>query len=65
MNRAFRQSMLGTVQRVLFEEMDKDCCTGHAENSIRVYLPGENRHNEVLPVRITALYQDGLLAELS
>ena len=60
---SFRRQMLGTVQEVLFEEMDGEYCTGHAKNSIRVYLKGPNRHNEVLPVRITGLYRDGLLAE--
>ena len=64
MNEAFREGMVGTVQEVLFEEMDGADCTGHAKNSVRVYLPGPNRHNQVLPVRITALYKDGLLAEL-
>ena len=37
--------------------------TGHAPNSIRVYAPGEALHNQVLPVKITALYEDGLLGE--
>ena len=64
MNRAFRESMIGSVQEVLFEETDGGFCTGHAKNSIRVYLRGENRHNEVLPVRITGLYRDGVLGEL-
>ena len=63
MNRAFCEAMVGTVQEVLFEEMAGDFCTGHAPNSIRVYLPGENRHNQVLPVRVTGLYEDGVLAE--
>ncbi|MBR4700960.1 MAG: tRNA (N(6)-L-threonylcarbamoyladenosine(37)-C(2))-methylthiotransferase MtaB [Oscillospiraceae bacterium] len=39
------------------------CWTGHAPNSIRVYAPGEALHNQVLPVRITGLYEDGLLGE--
>ena len=37
--------------------------TGHAPNSIRVYAPGRELHNRVLPVRITGLYEDGLLGE--
>ena len=123
MNRTFRESMLGTVQQVLFEEIaeaaagsrqqatgdapvgadahigppafneaagsgptssvsrlagDGGChlplkgkafggvplWTGHAPNSIRVYAPGAELHNQVLPVRITGLYEDGLLGEL-
>lgn len=63
MNRAFREAMVGTVQEVLFEEQDGSLWTGHAPNSIRVYAPGEALHNQVLPVRITGLYEDGLLGE--
>lgn len=37
--------------------------TGHAPNSIRVYAPGAELHNRVLPVRITGLYEDGVLGE--
>ena len=93
LNTRFRQSMIGSVQEVLFEEIaaqaagnrqqatekpplspqdigegDREAVegfwTGHAPNSIRVYAPGETLHNRVLPVRITALYEDGLLGEL-
>ena len=107
LNQAFRSSMIGTVQEVLFEEEspvtshqspedggtdpstplrdpqdDKPAgggaldaplsfpeassvslWTGHAPNSVRVYAPGEGLHNQVLPVRITALYEDGVLGE--
>ena len=38
--------------------------TGHAPNSIRVYASGSELHNQVLPVRITGLYEDGLLGEV-
>ena len=38
--------------------------TGHAPNSIRVYAPGAELHNQVLPVRVTGLYEDGLLGEI-
>ena len=64
MNRAFRTRMIGSTQEVLFEEMDGEYCTGHAKNSIRVYLAGGERRNEVLAVRITGLHADGLLGEL-
>ncbi len=60
LNRSFREAMVGSVQQVLFEEIDGPDWTGHAPNSIRVYAPGANLHNQVLPVRITALDRDGL-----
>ena len=65
MNRAFREKMIGTVQAVLFEEMAGVFATGHAPNYIRIYVQSEDLHNQVLPVRITGLYEDGVLGELT
>ena len=42
---------------------DASLWTGHAPNSIRVYAPGAALHNRVRPVRITGLYEDGVLGE--
>lgn len=64
MNESFRRGMVGTEQQVLFEQPEGPYFTGHAMNSIRVYAAGENLHNRVCRVRITDLYEDGLLAEL-
>lgn len=63
-SRAYRQAMVGSVRRVLFEEPAEGAFTGHAENYVRVYARGENLHNEVRRVRITEVYQDGLWGEL-
>ena len=65
MSDAYRQNMIGTTQAVLFEEIQQGLYTGHAPNSIRVYAKGENLHNQVRPVKITALFQDGVLGELT
>ena len=64
MNLAYRQAMIGSVQEVLFEEQDGNYYTGHAPNYVKIYAPGENLHNQVRKVTITALYKDGLLGEL-
>ena len=64
MSLAFRKEMVGSVQQVLFEELDGAYFTGHTGNYIKVYTEGENLHNEVKNVRITALYKDGLAGEL-
>ena len=64
MNQAYRQSMIGTEQQVLFEEASGEYYTGHALNYERVYAPGENLHNQVKTVRITGLYGEGLLGEI-
>lgn len=39
--------------------------TGHAPSSIRIYAPGKELHNRVLPVKITGLYEDGVLGEIA
>ena len=65
MSRTYRESLLGTVQEVLFEEPEGAYFTGHCPNYIKVYLKGENLHNEIRTVRLTALHQDGMLGELT
>ena len=64
MSLAYRENLIGTVQEVLFEEMDGEFFTGHAPNYVKVYTPGENLHNEIRKVRITALHREGLLGEI-
>ena len=64
MSRAYREALIGTVQPVLFEEPEEGLFTGHAPNYVKVYAPGEALHNEIKCVRITALYQDGVLGIL-
>ena len=64
MNLAYRESLVGSVQEVLFEEMDGDFFTGHAPNYVKVYAKGEDLHNQVRSVRITAGYKDGLRGEI-
>ena len=64
MNLAYRQSLIGTEQDVLFEETEGDFDTGHAPNYMKVYVPATGRHNEVLQVKITGIYKDGLLGEV-
>ena len=63
LNRHYREAMIGSTQQVLFEETNGAFWTGHAPNSIRVYAPGQQLHNQVLPVRITGLFEDGVLGE--
>jgi threonylcarbamoyladenosine tRNA methylthiotransferase MtaB len=63
MSRTFRENLIGTTQEVLFEEEAEGYFSGHAPNYIKIYAKGENLHNEVKHVRITAPYKDGLLGE--
>ena len=64
MSVAFREKMVDSCQSVLFEEEEKGYFIGHTGNYMKVYAKGENLHNEVKTVRITGLYQDGLLGEI-
>jgi len=63
MSLAYRQDLVGSVQEVLFEEADGEYFTGHAPNYVKVYVPGEDLHNQIRSVRVTAVYKDGVLGE--
>ena len=58
------RSLVGTRQRVLFEEREGDFFTGHAPNYVKVYAPGEDLHNEIRTVEITDLYRDGVRGKI-
>ena len=64
MKKAYLEKQVGTEQKVLFEEMDGKYCTGHTPNYCKVYVEGENLHNETRKVKITGLYKDGLLGAI-
>ena len=59
---AYHESLIGTRQQVLFEQPEDGYFTGHAPNYVKVYMEGQNLHNALLPVRITGLFRDGVLA---
>ena len=61
MSRAYRETLVGTVQSVLFEEREEGFYSGHAPNYVKVYVRGEGLHNQVRNVTITEVYQDGVL----
>ncbi|MBQ9762723.1 MAG: tRNA (N(6)-L-threonylcarbamoyladenosine(37)-C(2))-methylthiotransferase MtaB [Oscillospiraceae bacterium] len=63
MSQAYRESLIGTVQSVLFEEPEGEFYTGHAPNYVRVYVDGENLHNQIRDVTITGLYKDGVMGK--
>ncbi len=65
MAQAYRRSMIGSVQHVLFEQISDGYFTGHAMNSIRVYVRGKDLNNRVLPVTITDLFRDGVSGTLA
>ena len=64
MSHTYRENLIGTTQEVLFEEQEGEFFAGHAPNYVKIYAPGKKLHNEIRTVRITGLYQEGLLGEL-
>ena len=64
MTAAYRRSLIGSTAEVLFEEPSDGYFTGHAPNYVRVYAPGEDLHNKLRTVRITGVFQDGVLGEI-
>ena len=60
MSRAYREALVGQTLEVLFEEADGEFYTGHAPNYVKVYVDGKDLHNQILPVRITEVYRDGV-----
>ena len=63
MRKAYNQSLMGTVQQVLFEEQAGQYGVGHAPNYTKVYLPGKDLHNQLRRVRIVGVHADGMLGE--
>ena len=61
MSRVYRENLIGTTHAVLFEERSGEFFAGHAPNYVKVYAAGENLHNEIRNVEITAVYQDGVI----
>ena len=63
MTKAYRESFIGQTLPVLFEETEGEHFVGHAPNYVKVYVKGENLHNQVHSVRVLQVYAEGLLAE--
>ncbi len=64
LSRTYREGMIGSLRRVLFEQAEGEFFTGHAENYVKVYVPAPAPRNEVREVKITGLHEDGVLGEL-
>ena len=60
MSRQFRESLIGSTVPVLFEEAEGEYFTGHAPNYVKVYVKGENLHNQVRNVTVTEVFSDGV-----
>ena len=64
MSKAYRQSLVGSVQKVLFEEAEGEYFVGHAPNYVKIYAPVQGLHNEIRKVTVTGVHKDGVLGEI-
>ena len=60
----YLRSLVGTVLPVLFEEEKDGLWQGHAPNYVPVRAAGQELHNELRDVRVTAVRGDHLEGEL-
>ena len=64
MSENYRGRLVGTQLEVLFEEAEGEFYTGHAPNYVKVYVKGEDLHNQIRNVTVTGLYRDGVQGEI-
>ncbi len=64
MEQAYLSGLVGQLLPVLFEEEKDGLWQGHAPNYVRVRAAGENLHNQLRNVRITAVEHNALLGTL-
>ena len=64
MKNAFCQSLQGSIQEVLFEELSDGYYTGHTPNYMKVYVKGEDLHNQVREVELQEPFKDGMLGRI-
>ena len=64
MRLAYNDALIGTVQEVLFEEVQEGFYCGHAPNYVKIYAEGEDLHNRILPVKIEKTFRDGLFGQI-
>ena len=64
MTKSYLHALIGRELSVLFEEPDGAYFTGHAPDYTKVYTQGQDLHNRIRTVKVTGLYQDGVLGQL-
>ena len=65
LRKAFCQSLQGTRQEVLFEELSDGYYTGHTPNYMKVYVKGQDLHNQLREVELTEPFRDGMLGVIT
>ena len=64
MSENYRQALVGTQLEVLFEEPEGAYFTGHAPNYVKVYVQGEDLHNQIAAVTVEKVFRDGVFGIL-
>ena len=64
LHRNYLAACVGAVYPVLFEQPKDGRYFGHAPNYMEVLAEGENLHNQLRNVKITAVEGDTLLGEI-
>lgn len=60
----YQQSLIGSKQAVLVEEMTEGYSAGHAPNYLKIYIPGAYPRNEIQQVALTESFRDGMKGEV-
>jgi len=60
----FLQENLNTKHKVLIEETDGVYSLGYTENYIYTYITGEYKVGEIVSVKLTEIFKNGMLAEI-
>ena len=60
----FMQENLNTTRQVLIEEFDGEYSLGYTENYIYTYIKGKQNVGDVLKVKLTEFYQNGMKGEI-
>ena len=64
MRSAFCRSLRGSTQAVLFEERAGAYFAGHTPNYMKVYVKGEDLHNQIREVKLQEPFQDGMIGTI-
>ena len=64
MKKDFCQSLRGSIQEVLFEELSEGYYTGHTPNYMKVYVQGKDLHNQILAVQLQEPFKDGMIGTI-
>lgn len=64
MHNEYLNNNIGKVSKVITEQQEDEFVTGHSLNYIKTYLPKQTKVDEMVNVKFTEIYKDGLKAEV-